>query len=375
MAFIDFNLDINRGVIRFDSVVPDQFANGNEVVFFTVNANDYRISYRLSMTCYRLPAGQAFVLDINPEILIYMAANSANRARVGFLDGENIVCEESISLSANLINIGYDPLRLNCAREKLPEKPGRVAVFTQSFNEGNMLQYWEKYYASLVGYENLFVLNSGSTDDSCARLNPKTSVIHMPVTMLDTANFAQTQSYFARFLQQKYDWVVKTDVDEFLVCEGDFIDTLANTAPGVYAPEVALAIIHDYQNEARFSFDGKAMAQRKCYVHDHPIMKKPTITSDPVTWTHGNHMTIEKSGTIPGLWMVHLRWVCLDQLLNRNNRWAKLDQSAADLDICSAVSDWKGLDTQAIYELTVKELDGMLDKAQVEVPHWLTAKL
>ena len=117
------------------------------------------------------------------------------------------------------------------------------------------------------------------------------------------------------------------------------------------------------------------MAQRASYVHDNPIMKKPSIMSGPVTWSHGNHNAVERSGAIPGLWMVHLRWICLDQLLNRNNRWAKMDQSAADLATCAAVSDWKDRDMQAIYELSVKELDSMLSKARVEVPGWLTAKL
>lgn len=285
------------------------------------------------------------------------------------------VLKRIIDYSFSFFNISYDWITLNCARHRLPVKPGRLAIFTQTFNEGELLLYWEAYYGKMVGYENLFVLNNGGSDDSCSRLNPKTTVVNMPDGVVDLHNFTQIQGYFQRFLLLKYNWVLKVDVDEFMVCEGGLIERLDQLSPGIYAPEVAVAVVHDKDTEAAFDYERPVCQQRVNFVEELLIMKKPSLANVPATWGPGNHSTSEKFAALPGLWMIHLHSLDIDRLLNRNYRHTLMKSTSDSDSITKAFSVMKDRDSQFVYDYTVKELSALLAKERVIIPDWVAAKV
>ena len=275
----------------------------------------------------------------------------------------------------NFFNVSYDWLTPYCVRHRLPIKPGKLAVFTQTNNEGQLLLYWEEYYGKMVGYENLFILNNGGSDSSCSQLNQKTSVINMPFDIHDLHNCAQLQGYFQRFLLQKYSWVLKVDVDEFMACEDGLLEQVKDLPDGIYSPEMAIGVIHDNNSESPFDYNRSLFEQRKNFVEEHPSMKKPSLASVPATWAPGNHITYEKSKVLLGLWMVHLRDLDFDRLLERNKRIA-VERVSADYDKTTvAASFFRGMDLESIIKATANELNNQLSKQRVILPGWITTKI
>jgi hypothetical protein len=275
----------------------------------------------------------------------------------------------------NFLNVSYDWLTPYSVRYSLPAKPGNLAVFTQTNNEGQLLLYWEEYYGKMVGYENLFVLNNGGSDDSCSLLNHKTTVVNMPDGIFDLHNCVLLQGYFQRFLLQKYNWVLKVDVDEFMVCQGGLLARLENLPQGIYSPERAIAVIHDSATEDAFDYNRPLFEQRLNFVDEYPIMKKPSLTCVPATWGPGNHDTYEKSKVLPGLWMVHLRYLDFERLLQRNKRISDT-QVTTDYDkATTAASFFRGKDLEFIIKATTNELHTRLSEARVILPSWLAGKI
>jgi len=371
MATVDLHREIARITIRFDATVPDELLACGSLALVNVasGADGARGSATVKTQSFEFPDGKRVVVHAHPEAVLALLLPFCDEARVGFLVNGQLLFSETVRLAPGLLTAACDPLHLNCVRAPHPGKPGRVAVFTQCFNEGRMLQMWERHYAALVGHQNLFVLDNGSTDDSCAQLNPRTSVTHMPGGALDHWHFAQTQGYFQRFLLQKYDWVIKVDTDEFLSLDGDLVETLQGMAPGVLAAERAIAVVQDRRSEAGYDPTRPLGAQRQHYVHEYNIHRKPALGSSPMTWTPGNHATVEPCGTLPGSTMVHMRFVDLDLLLQRNQRWAAMTQSARDAALTDSVAYLgDGQNLQQLFELTAKEFDGRLAEARVAAP-------
>jgi hypothetical protein len=291
------------------------------------------------------------------------------------LDGLKSVLKRQVDYALNYFNISYDWITLSCARHRLPVKPGNLAIFTQTFNEGELLLYWESYYSKIVGHENLFVLNNGGSDDSCSRLNPKTNVINMPDGLVDCHNFTQIHGYFQRFLLMKYNWVLRVDVDELMGCEGGFIERLKYISPGIYSPEITVAVLHDKSEETSFNYDRSVFQQRANCVEDLLIMRKPSLASTPATWGPGNHSTAEKSQPLSGLWMVHLHSLDFDRLLQRNIRYALMESTKDSDTITTAYSSLKDKDLDYVYDYTMNEMSGLLSKPRVKIPNWLASQM
>ena len=275
----------------------------------------------------------------------------------------------------SLFKISYDHITYKSNTYRLPKKPGKLAVFTQTNNEGKLLLYWQEHYAKLVGYENLYVLNNGGTDNSCSLLNSKTSVVNMPEGLNDLNDAMQIQGYFQRFLLQKYEWVLKVDVDEFMVCNGGLLAKLNNLPQGIYSPERAIAVIHDQEVEPCFDYKGPLLPQRQVFVEESPAMKKPSLTSVGATWDSGNHATFEKNNTLPGMWMVHLRYVDFNRLLQRNCRFSSLEVTSATDETTVAFSHLRGKNHEFISQSTAEELQVMLLKNHIMIPDWLIKNL
>jgi hypothetical protein len=379
MAIIDIDFELGRATIRFDKAIPNDVLNCGKLVWNVVKSNGDPVA--LITKCQFLlfdefaRDGSRIVPSAHPEKVLALVMPNYGKACVGFLVDGEAVYNERVFLTDAALRCAFDPIRLSTRRLKLPEKPGRVAVMTQTYNEGDMLLYWEDYYAKQVGYENLYVLNNASTDDSCKRLNPKTSVINMPVAPVDHDHFAQAQGYFQRFLLLKYDWVIKVDTDELLVCEGNLADTMAKTEPGTYTPELGIEVVHDTENEAPFDFAAPVGTQRKHFVRGTEFLIRPIISSVPTTWTSGNHMSHELASKLPGFYSVHLKYFDLDFLLSKNKKWAAMTQTKNEKKICAQISSLQDLDMQQLVDLSVSEIAERRAAEPIPVPDWFATRV
>jgi hypothetical protein len=375
MAVIDVNYDIHRALVQFESPLPEACSAASELLFVGRDQGQEKMFYRIPARYVPTDAGGCFVTIAFAEKIVAIAMSNYGEGQVGFLIDGAYQGAERITLSPHVLRGAVDPLRLNTQHVKLPQKPGRVAVFTQAYNEGAMLLYWERYYGQLVGYENLYVLDNASDDGACARLNPKTSVIHMPKAPVDHDHFAQAHGYFQRFLLLKYDWVIKVDTDELMTCEGGLLETLARTPPGTYTPETGVEVVHDTAVEPPFDFDASVGSQRRRFVRATPLLIRPIVSSQATTWTSGNHRCHESAEALPGLVAAHLRYFDLDFLLSKNKKWSTMTQTLNESKTCAAISELSVLGLRELYDLSVKEIGERLADEPLALPDWFAASI
>ena len=374
MALIELKTDIDRVVVIFDTPVPeDLISESTALVVEHINSDGIGVYGVVKFQHLNFEDGNFIVPTAYPEKIMAMIMPIYGLGKIGFLRNGVAECLEVVRFSPNLLRAAFDPLMLNTKRTQLPKKPGKVAVFTQTYNEGEMLLYWERYYGERVGYENLFVLNNSSEDDSCRQLNPKTSVINMPKAPVDHDHFAQSHGYIQRFLLLKYDWVIKVDTDELLVFEGDLLETVSALEPGTYTPEQGIEVIHDIEKEPRFDFSGKIGTQRKHYVLGTEFLIRPIISSVPTTWTSGNHLSHETCKPLQGCYSLHLKYFDQDFLLSKNKKWSQMVQTEHETTTCRQISDLQALGLQELFDLSCKEINDRLADAPYLIPPWFTS--
>ncbi|KQW89795.1 hypothetical protein ASC94_18600 [Massilia sp. Root418] len=375
MALLEVDFDVRRPTLLFDQVIPDRLLHSERVTLLANNEHGEFIYMVLGQDWVKLKAGDRIVPRVRPEKFVELVMRDPGRTRVGFVEDGQFVCGEPVIFSSELLNRLYDPLKLYTSYVKMEQKFARLAVMTQTFNEGEMLLYWERYYGKLVGYENLYVLNNGSTDGSCERLHPKTNVINMPTGPVDHEHFAQSQSHFQRFLLMRYDWVVKVDTDEFLVCEGDMAETLAALPGATYRPDVAVEVLHDWKAEPQFDFDQGVFAQRQHFIRGTDLLLRPIISRVPTTWTAGNHMAAEFSEPLPGFYVVHLKYFDINFLYSKNDKWSRMDQTENETSVCKQIGTLQSLGQDKMVEYSGQEIAVRLAEPRLPIPAWLPAKL
>jgi hypothetical protein len=192
----------------------------------------------------------------------------------------------------------------------------RAVAITMARDEAELLPRWVRYYGEQLGLENLIVLDDGTTDGSTERL-PCTS-FRLPPQPWRGA-WGKTRRTLANALSRGlltcYDFVIFTDVDEFLVPDplqyGGLLDYLsAFSSRQVIAP-VALNVLHDARTEPALDATRLVLEQRR-YVKFAPGMCKPCIKSIPAEWQLAFHGIRYPFQVSPDLWMVHLKFADME---------------------------------------------------------------
>lgn len=375
MAFLDLDTNLRRVCLLFDQQVPARLLNSERVTLLVDNDEGEFISVTVGADWAALDMGDRLVPRTTPERFIYLLMHNPAKAQVGFIEDNNFLCGEPIRFASGLLSRLYDPLKLYTSYVSLERKAAPLAIFTQTFNEGEMLLYWEAYYAKLVGHENLYVLNNGSTDGSCDKLHPKTNLINLPTVPVDHEHFAQQQSYFQRFLLMRYDWVLKVDTDEFVVCQGDMVEMLQTLPKGTYRPEHAVEVLHNWETEPEFDFSAPVFAQRKHSIKGTNLLLRPILSSIATTWSAGNHMAAEIHTALPELYVVHLKYFDMRFLYRKNDKWSQMIQTENEVGICKQISVLSALGGEKMGEYSAQEIADRLAEPALPLPAWLTAKL
>lgn len=195
-------------------------------------------------------------------------------------------------------------------------EPPRIAVLTITRDEGEMLARWVDHYGQQVGRENLIVFDDGSTDGSTDDL--PCTVQRLPGFRKGNfeAGRMSLASGVARGLLGVYDWVVFTDVDEFLIPDpaiyADLPDYLARRREDVLAP-YALNVVHHTAVEGPL-ISGKPILGQRAYAKFAPLMCKPSIKRVSASWTCASHGIRAPYQPDPGLFMLHMKFADLDVL-------------------------------------------------------------
>lgn len=359
----------------FHERLPVELRSAARFTLMADNAAGEYITITMGCNLVELDGRDCVIPHLRPENFVQLLMYNLYTARAGFIENNEYVCSEAIVFAPDLLTRLYDPLKFYSSYVPVEPKTAQLAVFTQTFNEGDMLLYWEAYYARMVGHENLYVLNNGSNDGSCERLHPKTNVINMPVAPVDHERFAQLQSHFQRFLLIRYEWVIKVDTDEFLVCEGDMADVLKTQAGGTYHPEHAVEVLHDWKTEPPFDFAEAVFAQRKHVIRGTKLLLRPIISSIPTTWSAGNHTNAEQSKPLPDSYVLHLKYFDMNYLYRKNDKWSRMAQTENEARVCKQITALSELSADRMAEFSGLEIDQRLAEPPLPIPAWVRAKL
>lgn len=171
----------------------------------------------------------------------------------------------------------------------------KIAAITMARNDAFFLKHWIAYYGSQLGEENLYVYLDG-TDQPIPPTAGKTNVIHCEriegmVVSAEKRRLSHLSNVAAELLQ-KYDLVIGTDADEFLVVDPTLNETLTSYLSKVYI-KVALSglgmdVGQNMKVEKKIDENSSFLSQRS-YAVISSRYTKPVVVAKPVTWGSGFH--------------------------------------------------------------------------------------
>ncbi|MDF2968680.1 MAG: hypothetical protein K0Q93_2458 [Nocardioidaceae bacterium] len=202
--------------------------------------------------------------------------------------------------------------------ERRRRRPPRVAAFTMVCDEADMLPRWLAYYGDQLGVENLVVLDDNSSDGSTDGLRCTVHRLAKEAKRSWSASRRDLMNTLSADLLRRYDVVIFTDVDEFLIPDpgryDGLVDYLASSSQHEVIAPLALNILHNPDVESPLEPDRPVLAQRR-FVKFSPRMCKPLIKRVPVAWKGGGFHGIAAPFAIDrALLMAHLKYYDVDAL-------------------------------------------------------------
>lgn len=192
-----------------------------------------------------------------------------------------------------------------------------VAAITVVKDEAVMLPRWTHHYGETLGVDRLVVLDNDSQDGSVEDLSVE--VRHLG-ELPGGGGFERARlgvaNETALELLERFDWVVFTDADEFLVFDPELHTSLgallATSSSPAVAP-LALNVVQDLDHEAPLDPERPVLEQRS-YAQFTEVMCKPSSKRLPLSWAHASHGIQSTYEVRPDLVMLHLKFADLERL-------------------------------------------------------------
>lgn len=202
------------------------------------------------------------------------------------------------------------------ALHRLTHRPRHLAVFTMVYNEHTMLPVWARYYVGQAGAGNVYVLDHGSS-----HLPPLPGCTIIPLPRLDVDEVKRTEQVqqFQHNLLRRYDAVLFTDCDEFVVARPSRFASLKAYARKMPYPTVrcvGVDVVQHAPNLPPILWQRPILAQRP-YGAIRPWSCKALLSSVPLTWQPGFHSCAQPSMLDTDLWLFHLKYADQTHLLKR----------------------------------------------------------
>jgi len=201
-----------------------------------------------------------------------------------------------------------------------------VVAMTMVYNEAYFLPAWCRHYGAQLGYENLLVLDHGSTDGSTANLPCRKMDVSRGV--LDEEERAANISALQKALLKTYEVVIYVDADEFLVARPEKYPSLRAFLvhrPAAIIRCAGVSVVQHAPDLPKLDLAAGILRQRPYGVAEHWSCK-PVAARLPVHWQPGFHDCAEPTILDPDLWMFHLKYAdtthAFERLsLTRTLRW------------------------------------------------------
>lgn len=200
------------------------------------------------------------------------------------------------------------------------------------YNDPIFLKIWVQYYGTILGFENLFCLDHGSSDGSTDEIG--IYVHHVERVDLDEYLRAKTVSEFHEKLLKKYDCVIYTDCDEFLVADPYIYKDLRHFIESKQfnsVTAIGVNVLHMLDTELPIDLDRSILSQRR-YAQFRPDYCKTLISSVPIEWQPGFHVSNHLDIIDPDLFLFHLKYfdytICTKQFSERKKiKWSEVSRT------------------------------------------------
>ncbi|WP_120500444.1 hypothetical protein [Roseovarius sp. EL26] len=188
-----------------------------------------------------------------------------------------------------------------------------ICATTHVKHDAFYLQKWIDHYSSIVGRENLFVHLDGNDWETDVDLSGITVeyIEGSPHRRIKNDRFiAGYMSGKANALRRKYQYVLRTDVDEYVIrspkSEQDFVTALRKHSDRGYIYALGLDVVQRGSTEPELVRSEPILGQRRyAYVSDK--YSKPFAIWRWNNWTGGAHRLINRPVEIdPEFYLVHL---------------------------------------------------------------------
>ena len=190
----------------------------------------------------------------------------------------------------------------------------KIAALTMVRNDIFFLGKWTAYYGAMLGKENLYIFFDGEdqTVPECAqgcftKLLPR---VEGNVQASDRKRI-DILSEFAAGLLGRYDMVIGTDIDEFVIVDPSLgkslPEFLSDLETGDYNSVSALGcdVIQNIRKEKELDKSVPLLSQRR-YARLSTRYTKASVLCRPVQWGSGFHRTRKGNyHIVPGLYLFH----------------------------------------------------------------------
>ena len=192
-------------------------------------------------------------------------------------------------------------------------------------NDDFFLRKWISYYGKELGEENLYVYLDGKDQvvpDFCGKANVQVCERRAgTVARADRLRIDFLSGEAARLLE-RYDWVIRTDVDEFIVVDprtgkslSEFLSE-CRCRPNISA--LGLDVGQHLGKESAIDPEKPFLQQRR-YAYLSSRYTKSSIISRPVAWGSGFHRVRHRNFRIvPDLYLFHFGCVDYERLKARS---------------------------------------------------------
>jgi len=171
----------------------------------------------------------------------------------------------------------------------------KICAITMARNDNFFLDRWIKYYGLQLGYENLYVLLDGE-DQVPPKIAEKVNLTHFKhiedkVVVSDKRRINIVNDMAVK-LFERYDLVIGTDTDEFLIvdphCGKKLFDYLNTTNIKIPLSGLGLDVGQNLKEESSLNKENGFLSQRS-YALVSARYTKPSVISKPMRWGAGFH--------------------------------------------------------------------------------------
>jgi hypothetical protein len=187
----------------------------------------------------------------------------------------------------------------------------RIAVVTDSLSPNFYFPVWHRYYAGQFGAGALNLITLAGQSGAFADYELG-SIRETPSSYDDNDRLAAARQLVADLLET-HDWVVRVDTDEFIVAEPHRYGSLVEYIAATKLPYISARGFDIFQHagEAPLEMDRPVLGEQRNFAFALTAMNKTCITSQPLDWDRGFHMTALPP-ILDELYLFHLKRADID---------------------------------------------------------------